>query len=503
MQLCKNQDGFDALFHCATIGIMVVNREGVIEMVNPCADEMFGYEEGYLQGKMLEVLIPPDLGRKHLDFRNGYFSNPRSRPMGAGLRLQALKKDGTMFPVEISLGHYESEGKKLAVAFVTDITEQAKAHDIIVGREAWFRSMADNSPVMIWVSDVNKLCTYFNNTWLTFTGRTLEQELGNGWAEGVHPDDFEECFRIYSNSFDEHIPFEMEYRLQTTNNKYRWLLNRGRPLYSGDGIFEGYIGSCVDINSQKTLHHRMKKKVEEKTMELRQALGREKELSELKSRFVSIATHEFRTPLSALLSSASLIGQYLKSHDVEKCEKHVGRIKSSVKNLIEILNDFLSLEKLEQGKVEVIRQTFELSQIAEDIIVEMNSVLKQGQKIIYIHEGDSQICLDTSILRHVLFNLISNASKYSTDGEIMMRTRVENHTIQLEVADRGIGIPEDQQENIFQRFYRAGNTSDIQGTGLGLNIVKSYVELLGGTIHFSSKPNEGTTFFVEFPRGNQ
>ena len=158
------------------------------------------------------------------------------------------KKNADIFPVEISLGHYELDGEKLAVAFVTDVTDQVKAKKLVAEREAWFRNMADNSPVMIWVSGSDKLCTYFNNTWLEFTGRTMEQELGNGWAEGVHPEDLERCLAVYNEAFDLRQSFIMEYRLRRRDGQYRWLQDVGKPTYSSDNVFTGYIGSCSDIH---------------------------------------------------------------------------------------------------------------------------------------------------------------------------------------------------------------------------------------------------------------
>jgi PAS domain S-box-containing protein len=158
----ESEAGFRVLFECATISILVINKEGSIELSNPCAEKLFGYNPAELIGKPIEVLIPESLRHKHTHHREGYFSTPKARPMGLGLELYACKKNGDVFPVEISLGHYELEGEMLAVAFVTDITVQVKAKKIVAEREAWFRNMADNSPVMIWVSGVDKLRSYSN-----------------------------------------------------------------------------------------------------------------------------------------------------------------------------------------------------------------------------------------------------------------------------------------------------------------------------------------------------
>jgi PAS domain S-box-containing protein len=152
----ESEAGFQVLFQCATIGILVIDAAGSIALVNPCAENLFGYSPSELIGSPVEILIPDSLRQKHTVHRDGYFVRPKARPMGQGTELYASKKDGEVFPVEISLGHYVLDGEKLAVAFVTDIADRVKAKQIIAEREAWFRNMADNSPVMIWVSGIDK-----------------------------------------------------------------------------------------------------------------------------------------------------------------------------------------------------------------------------------------------------------------------------------------------------------------------------------------------------------
>lgn len=378
----ETETAFGVLFQYATAGILVVDQNGEIVLINPCAEELFGYRRGELPGRSLETLIRSDLRYTHGAQREPYFRSPNARPMGKELDLYAQKKDGTVFPVEISLSYYELRGRRLAVAFITDITERKRAE-----------------------------------------------------------------------------------------------------------------------TESKRLNEELEQRVMERTLELTAALEREKELSEMKSRFVSMASHEFRTPLSAILSSTSLIEQYQKNGQPEKQKKHVDRIKSSVKNLTDILNDFLSLDKLEHGKVEVDNQDFNLEEFTMDVIEEINYLLKEGQRVNYHHHGEKQICQDRRILKNIFLNLLSNAVKYSdAHKEITLDISVHHETVNARVKDQGIGIPEAEQKNIFGKFFRAKNVTNIQGTGLGLNIVKRYVELIGGSVAFDSKVGEGTTFYVEFPR---
>ena len=240
----------------------------------------------------------------------------------------------------------------------------------------------------------------------------------------------------------------------------------------------------------------------EAEQEVRKALQKEKELNELKSRFVTTASHEFRTPLSTVLSSASLIGRYTTTEEDSKRQKHVERIKSSVSNLTVILNDFLSISRIEEGKIYNIPVTFDLRALANEVIDEMQGYLKHGQKIIFQHAGDQTVVsLDKQLLKNIFLNLLSNASKYSGEGQpVYLRTAVAPEAVQVEVEDKGIGIPEDDQVHLFSPFFRAGNVTDIQGTGLGLNIVKRYVDIMGGTIGFRSKQGEGTTFEITFSK---
>jgi PAS domain S-box-containing protein len=263
------------------------------------------------------------------------------------------------------------------------------------------------------------------------------------------------------------------------------------------------------------LNHALESKVKERTRELARvvyelsqsknelsrALEKEKELNEIKSRFISTASHEFRTPLGTILSSISLIQKYTKTEEQEKREKHIQRIKAAVSHLTEMLNDFLSLDKLEEGviryKPNLVNASDELSQIIEDI----SPILKKGQHIIYEHLSKETTCLvDAQLLKNIVFNLISNASKYSDeDKPIYVTSKIDLNELIVSVKDEGCGIPEEEQQFLFTRFFRANNVSTIQGTGLGLNIVKKYLELMNGRIDFKSKLNEGSTFTIYIP----
>jgi PAS domain S-box-containing protein len=302
-----------------------------------------------------------------------------------------------------------------------------------------------------------------------------------------------------------------ELKNKSKDGSYYWVDTTIVPFLDEKGKPYQYLAIRSDITQRKLaeeqlhrINEELENKVKGRTFELTEALEREKALSEMKSRFVSMASHEFRTPLSAILSSTSLLEHYTAPEQADKRNKHIDRIKSSVKNLTAILDDFLSLEKLEQGRVETHHVDFDLYEFVTDVVEEMEGMVKKkNQKIVLVYSGDREIRQDRKILRNILLNLLSNAVKYSPDEkEILLTVEVKRDKLMIMIKDEGIGIPAEEQKEIFSRFHRAQNAIHIQGTGLGLHIVKRYVELLDGSISFQSKQNEGTAFRVEFPRGN-
>ena len=394
-QKMNSKQGIDAIFKYATEGILLTNSKSEIIHINPSAERLFGYDEGELIGQKVEVLIPKSKRTVHVDHRTKFMESPHSRSMGKGMDLFGAKKDGSEFPVEVSLSPYETEEGKFVVCFIVDITLRQEAE--------------------------NKLKNYSSD---------LEKQVGN------------------------------------------------RTLILREAITE----------------------LEKTKNELNEALEKEKELNELKSRFVSMASHEFRTPLATIMSSLSLVKAYGDKNDTEKQHKHINKIKSSITNLTDILNDFLSISRLEEGKVENELVSFDLVDYIKEVVLELEALCKKNQSIDFQYVGKTNVVLDKKMIKHILFNLVSNAIKFSNEGsEIKIRLENVNAHFDLEVEDQGIGISKTDQKHLFQRFFRARNASNIQGTGLGLNIVASYVDLMGGEISVTSEENRGTTFKIKLP----
>ena len=237
--------------------------------------------------------------------------------------------------------------------------------------------------------------------------------------------------------------------------------------------------------------------LEKTKKDLHNALDKERELNELKSRFVSMASHEFRTPLTTMMSSLSLVTKYGEQNDKENQSKHVSRIKNSINNLTDILNDFLSVSKLEEGKIENMPEEINLKIFIGEIISEMQSMATENKKLVQVHSGNEIASLDKKLLKNVLFNLVSNAIKFSHEnGIIEIISQVSDSAVSVSVKDNGIGISKEDQKHLFERFFRGHNATHIQGTGLGLNIVAKYAELMNGSVNVESKENEGTTITI-------
>ena len=288
--------------------------------------------------------------------------------------------------------------------------------------------------------------------------------------------------------------------------------------YAGRIIYNGFIHDLSrEKNAEEQLlqyTNKLEQLVDDRTVKLQSliaqlqeakeevsmSLEKEKELNQLKSRFVSMASHEFRTPLSSIQLSASLIDKYSIEFNNPNINKHVNKIKIAIGNLTTILNDFLSLERLEAGIIEPQFSSLHLVKFAEEITEEMQMVAKQNQNIIYQHTGtESLIATDAGLLKNSIINLISNAIKYSGENTfIEFSTEINEHQCIVSIKDNGIGIPLNEQKHLFQAFFRAHNTGNIPGTGLGLNIVDRYVKLLNGEIEFKSTENHGTEFKLIF-----
>ena len=527
---------FEAFFKHASMGIVIVNSKGQITAANPFLLSLFRYDEQDLTGQPIEILIPLRYHHNHENHRNAYIKNARSRPMGIGLDLNGIRKDGTEFPVEISLGNYQDKGEVYVIGFITDITTRRKneleiinlnnhleetvetrtreltntLRELEVYREkleialSFQKGILDSAGAMLIVTNNEGMIRFFNPEATHLTGYAPDEVINIKSLLDLHdPADIEkkrkeylaECGQNNKKDFDlltikarENILEDDECRFRRKDGSIFPVSLTVTAIRDNKNQITGFIGVAVDISKRKKAE-----------ADLRESLEKEKELSELKSRFVSMASHEFRTPLSTVLSSAYLVEKYNQTDEQPKREKHLQRIISSVNMLTDILNDFLSVGKIEEGKIQVRLSEFNFQKNVDAMVQEMQTNVKKGQLIQYTHEGETMVYLDPSLLKHIVMNLVSNAIKFSSEGtKIAVHTSVSETALSLAVKDNGIGISTDDQEHLMERFYRGANATNIQGTGLGLHIVAKYAELMHGTVHCNSELEKGTTFTVKF-----
>lgn len=526
--LQENKSRIDAIINTAVDGIITINPQGIIEMLNPAAAKMFEYHTEELIGQNISTLMPEPYHSQHDEYLDNYNRTGKRKIIGIGREVQGLTKSGIVFPLHLSVSEVKLKNRTIYTGIIRDITNEKEAKNKLQKLNAELEERVQSrtkelAELVNKLEGVNK--TLKQEVQERMTAETalrksqqLYQAIAINYPNGtINVLDQNLCYvfvqgkdlyelgvrsdALIGTNILDRVPekiastlkptllrvFEGESQsVEITHNNQTYELN-AVPLSEKDGSTSQIL--VVENNITEN------KKAED---EIHKALQKERQLNELKSRFVSMASHEFRTPLSTILSSTSLLSRYNKPEHEEKKQKHLERIKSNVRNLTQILNDFLSLDKLEEGYVTPKYQVFNLKALSKEIIEEMEGHIGYNQHIDFRYTGQTDINLDKSLIQNILNNLLSNAIKYSEDT-IEFTVQCTTEQLNISISDKGIGIPEEDHENMFERFFRARNVTNIQGTGLGLNIVSKYVELLDGKIYFQSKYGEGTTFFVEVP----
>jgi PAS domain S-box-containing protein len=345
----------------------------------------------------------------------------------------------------------------------------------------------EDFPALIWRSRLDKLCDYFNKTWLEFTGRTMEQEFGNGWAEGVHPDDFDSCLKTYIESFDHKRSFEMEYRMKNQLGEYRWIRDYGRPFYDLDGTFLGYIGSCYDIT-------------ESKNNELKLL-----ELNATKDKFFSIIAHDLKNPFNSIIGFSEYLVLLVQEKEYEKLGEFANIIYKSANKAIDLLANLMAWSQSQSGRLIFSPEVFEIFVLAEDVDLILEVMAKQ--KSITINNNIRRDLLgfaDKEMISTVLRNLISNALKFTSEnGVININATEDANEIIISVADNGMGISSEQIDKLFLIHENHSTLGTLRetGTGLGLVLCKEFVEKNNGRIWVESQLAVGSTFYFSVPKG--
>lgn len=368
----------------------------------------------------------------------------------------------------------ESENRRL----------QYKQIEINQAKELYLK-IFEEFPALIWRSRLDMLCDYFNKTWLDFTGRTMEQEFGNGWAEGVHPDDFQQCLDTYVSNFEKRDAFSMEYRMKNKHGEYRWIRDIGRPFYDLDNEFLGYIGSCYDIT-------------ENKNNELRLF-----ELNATKDKFFSLIGHDLKNPINSIVGLSNLLLKKIQQNNQNNIPVLAESIYESSQKVMHLLTQLLDWARVNGGTMDFHPTPCSLNQI----IVENIGLLKETAQIktlelIFESNSETEVLVDIDMIHAVFRNLITNAIKYShPGGKIWISCQLLDDACEIAIKDEGVGMSEDDIEKLFriEHAHSTLGTQNEKGSGLGLLLCKEYVLLHGSQITVKSKLGKGTSFYFHLP----
>jgi PAS domain S-box-containing protein len=478
-------------------GIMAFDRECRYTYWNGAMERLSGLAAPDVLGQRAFDVFPflIAIGEDQNFYRalSGEEARSRSQPFTVPGTDRRVFFDGTYGPLRDDSGEIQG-----GVAIIRDVSEAHWTAERVKETEDRFRTMADAAPVLLWMSDTDGLCTFFNQTWLDFTGRTLDEEWGVGWAEGVHFEDLQRSLDTYVEAFNERRVFEMEYRLRRHDGVFRWILDRGTPRHTPDGTFAGFIGSCIDITERRGLEEDLRRAVQ------------------VRDEFLSIASHELKTPLTALQLQIDNMHRYLqrsagpalRSGRLTSSAEAVAEQSQRLSQLVELL---LDVSRLNSGRLRFDCSEFDLVDLVRAAVDRWRQVANRRQTETGDHELPEATFTtdlpqrlsgvwDRLRLEQVLNNLLSNAVKYGRNRPIHVEVSDSGGRARLRIIDHGIGIAAVDQPRIFGRFERAVSSRHYGGLGLGLWITRQIVEGMGGSIGVESEVGKGATFTVELPR---
>ncbi len=477
----------EALIASAKDAVITIDeRSGVVDW-NSAAERMFGWRRQEVLGRSLTELIVPLAHRKHHDAGIAQFLRDGSGQIfNRRVETTALRRNGEEFDVELSIWPVRAGERFTFSSFIRDISRRKAAERALAESEAKYRTVVENVNEGILVTAGGHIL-YANPRALELTGLDDATARSRPFIEFIHPDDRARVLTNHRRRLQgEPVENHYQFRVVHQNGEARWL-EISAVVFEWQNT-RATLNFLADVTERRRIEQ-----------DMRVALARERELSELKSRFVAVASHEFRTPLAAILSSVELLDAYGSRLPEEERKDIVGLVKNAVSRMNKMVEQVLLTSRLESGKFAFEPQPSSIPQLLVQVAAEMDQAHPQAQRITMKCQGMEQARLvDAKLLSHILVNLLGNALKYSPpDSAVTCVASADGERLRLSVADRGIGIPPGDLPRLFESFHRGTNVGNVQGTGIGLHIVKECVQLHGGSIEVESVPGQGATFHVQ------
>lgn len=363
----------------------------------------------------------------------------------------------------------------------------------LLENEFHFRTLADSGQALIWTSDLDKKCNYFNQTWLNFTGKTIDEELGDGWIEVVHPDDLKHCVEVYVTAFDKREKFSMEYRILHSSGEYRWIQDDGTPRFNSKGEFIGYIGHCLDITERKNVEQA-----------LLQNENRLRELNATKDKFFSIIAHDLKSPFNGIIGFSNLLAIQVQENNYEGIEEYARVIQDSSLRAMELLENLMEWSRSQTGRMEFNPEFVEIVALINEVSKLLNDTAQQKSISISMELPQKIIVsADKAMITTVLRNLISNAVKFTNPGGKIVISAVQKpDELLVTICDNGVGMKNEVVEKLFHidTNLSTTGTQNETGTGLGLILCAEFVKKHGGKIWAESEVEKGSKFHFTIPQ---
>jgi PAS domain S-box-containing protein len=475
-------------------GMFAVDRHLRLTAWNPAMERLSGLAGSEVLGRAVLEACPflSEIGEDvHLRAAlEGQSVTARDRPFTVPEAGRSGFFEGRYLPLHDAAGEVTG-----AIGIIRDVTEQTKAAQVLQESENRFRTMADCAPVLLWMSGNDGLCTWFNKPWLDFTGRTLEQELGNGWAEGVHFEDLQACLDGYFEAFGARRPFTLQYRLRRHDGEYRHIHDQGAPRYSADGAFAGYIGSCIDITEYQVAQEALQKLADELEDRVEERTGALTRSNAALQEFAHTVSHDLQEPLRMVTSYLQLLAKRYQGRLDQDADEFIGYATDGARRMHELVQSLLDFSRV-TIRAEPLRPTDAASALADALGNLEVAIAEAGGVVTFDNDSLPRVSADPVQLTEVFQNLVGNALKFRGEEAPLVRVTAvrEGGAWRLSVADNGIGIDPEHFERIFEIFQRLHARGDYPGTGLGLALCKRIVERHGGRIWVESQPGRGSTF---------